>query len=437
MISKLPREIILIIASTFSAKEIRSCSRVSKEWLQIFEYFRWIHIQVALSTLKTLKEDEMTYWKDNGYRSRYLWLIYKEDHATKGKPRPRPKTKDNDDNGDYHIENIKDAQDYFPNIKSLRFDYDEKRFPISMLFENGHGWSSLTHLKLGSFGESGTIPCDDLDGFFQCLPNLTDLRLDSIDIGSCVHFDLNQAVTPAKLKVLEIKNGSVPYRLAHYCSRKFPELHSVVFDTIDECRISDVYSFSFNGRRDFWTGKYLLDLEAADIRIKDSGGNAYHVRCALWNLEKLLSCPLHKLSLTLSVHINQNIIMKMGLFSRIPALTRTLRALDLDISTPLDKPCFSLNLSNAPCLEDLNIRYLGGTIDFQDFLSKSPVLKRAILELQTLTFRNKLDEPHGLESIELIGLSITSEVLENISASCTQIQTIKISPAVDNISTTN
>ncbi|KAI9006543.1 hypothetical protein CLU79DRAFT_780275 [Phycomyces nitens] len=414
MLSKLPHEVLSIITASLVDKEIRACSEVSKEWSQIFEYFRWKNMLVSLHKLKNLQEIEKAYWADYGYHSSSLHLIYNR-IAT-------------DNSKDSHTDNINNAQSYFPNIKGLQFDFDEKCIPTSILFEQVHGWSSLTRLNLCSFGESCTLSCKELDELFHCLPNLADLGLHSIDIDSDIPQGRETTVTPVNLKTLEIKNGFIPYKLSHYCAKKFPSLHSIIFDTIDVSSSPAPEPPSYYYSRNSFLKEYLNNVENANIHIRDTSGR--HIYDAICSLQGLLSFPLRHLSLTVSVNFRQHDNMATTLLSLIPALQHTLETLHLDLNSPVGKRCFALDLDTAPYLKDLKIRYLNGGINFRPILSKCPRLKMASFEVKKFWFEDKICEPHGLESIELIGLSISSKSLHNLSSHCHQIRSIKMSSTV-------
>ncbi|KAI9006544.1 hypothetical protein CLU79DRAFT_570007 [Phycomyces nitens] len=415
MISKLPREVLAIITSSFYGRDIRNCMKVSKEWHKTFEEFWWTHMVVTVPQLRRLQKHKEGYWEVHGRQAISLCLIYKGD-----------KGENTDKFIEYHIKNIQCAQSHFPNIKRLSFEFHKSLLPVPILFQYVHDWISLTHINLSCIGKLRTLPCNTVDTLFDNLPSMTYLGLERMNIDTnCAR--RQYTVPPAKLRHLEIKNCSIPKRMSENHGKIFPALRSITFDMTEDLGYpAQFFSMDPYSRNDM-ARSYLCALETATVRIKYTSGQ--HIKRTTRSLCDLTSFPLKHLSLTASVHFETGTAI-LRLIKYIPALENTLESLHLDLSNPPGITSFQLHIIHAPRLKVLRIRYPQGTLDLNHTLPRCPELKTAKLELRLLTFEDKTSEPHGLENLELVGLSISSKALENISSCCTKLQKVTLCPTV-------
>ncbi|KAI9007487.1 hypothetical protein CLU79DRAFT_778570 [Phycomyces nitens] len=413
MLSKFPREVTLIVVAFLSIEDIRSCSNVCRNWAHIFEQFRWNHVMTDLSKVIGLQEEEKTYWKACGSRSEYLLLNYTSDYIK---------------NIGVHFRNVLDLQCYFPNIKTLRFHFYEKCIPVVIFAKHGHNWSSLTCLDLRYFGDSYSFSSKEFIRLFYSFPFLKRLELKRINIDHNILLNPDEQTVPVHLESLQIKGGIIPYRFSQYCAKKFPSLRSISLETIDSASLSNPFTFAINEILNFWVPKYRTHLETGDIQTKDGdGGNIFRVA---WNQCNQFSFPTKHLLLTISVDIEKRELIKEILAGIMYHVKLSLITLSVNLSNPLGNQCLLFSLPYTPCLRDLSVRYLDGAVNFALVISCAPCLKRAMFEIRLMLFEDYDGVPHGLESIELCGLWITSKTLDNISSACSQVKTINISPTV-------
>ncbi|KAI9011858.1 hypothetical protein CLU79DRAFT_771621 [Phycomyces nitens] len=413
MIVDLPDEILYKVAAYLDPKDIRSFSNTCKKMTASLEYLLWTHMIIGFPKQDGLQKDEKTYWKSNGNRSVSLLFHYEGIYAktTQGS----------------HVDNIQDVQSCFPNITTLQFDFEQTLFPIMVLFENGPGWQFLTSLILKAFNGPCIFTRKDLVHLFQDLPNLVNIGFRNIDFDRSASEDLENALLSNNLQSIAIKDGAIPWDFPIFLS-SLPDLCSLYIDTIDVSNYLDRH-ISSGSVRSFLRKSYTPHLETADIRLIDKNGTNVFKFIRALNL--LIHSPLKYLSMAISIlEEDDGDSLNKPFLHLIYALQSSLKTLCLNLSTPFGKQCFILDMPLSPYLRELTIRYPEGSINFSHVLSQAPGLKKAILELRFLLFEVKLDETHNLESIELIGLSISRQALDHIAYYCIAIKTINMSPTV-------
>ncbi|KAL0081494.1 hypothetical protein J3Q64DRAFT_1697101 [Phycomyces blakesleeanus] len=457
MTSRLPFEVLSIIASHLSIKDKVSCITVCKLWSAPFQDSLWSTINLNkrhLRNICNINHTEQNAYKKNGNRVQTLNLHQSTEV----------------DDGQLYL-----LQQYFQRIKCLRIQHRSLSNHNFGKTANWNLWASLVSLEIHIPEQNQHTPKHELYQILACLPHLKHLtvpdkicyrvvcytwrdldtihnylpHLESLNLAflftSIANEDITliRSTTPAdKLKRVRLSNLDINIGWIFYCALKYPNIHTyesktnfgsrskLVVPCADTMSVIKASEHSFSS------------LRVATISQKLQLDPYFY---AFWRTFAQMLESLQSLDYRVNLTCGEPPQPETIATKAIPLSSKTLQKLFIKIiPRGLIYSNFPLQLDYCPCLADLTLEVPKLVIKIDTILRNCVSLKKIKLKDGRILLSQEasyISEKHGLQRIEIWDSDVDPSILSYVSFCCPQLRemvlcVVKITDSVSSETTT-